>query len=167
MPYHVHFITGMPVKLPGIASKKRKEIAPLRNGKGHLLNYRHHSIVMNKKKKVCFFSASNINGNNWKVLERKGNFKKDTKAILDDYELGNELYKAIKATEGRPNDFQQGHLTSFQEVIWGNTAAQRILAANDTFYFTNCVPQHQTPQRWPLAEPGTIRFKKRKPSNTS
>ena len=78
-----------------------------------------------------------------KVLERKGNFKKDTKAIADDYELGNELYKAIKATEGRPNDFQQGHLTSFQEVIWGNTAAQRILAANDTFYFTNCVPQHQ------------------------
>ena len=142
MAYNVNFITGLPVKLPGVPAGRRKEIAPLLNGKGHLINYSHHSVVMNKKRKFAFFSASNINGNDWKFVNRKGSFKKDKK-IADGYQLGDELYNAIKGVAGRPNDFQEGHLTSFQEVIWGKTAGQRIKAASDTFYFTNCVPQHQ------------------------
>jgi endonuclease G len=74
---------------------------------------------------------------------RKGNFKKDKKAISAEYQFGNELYNAIKAKGPRPNDFEQGHLTSFQEVIWGKTPAERKKAADDTFYFTNCIPQHE------------------------
>ena len=139
MAYDVNFIPGLPVKLPAI--KKRSEIAPLLNGKGHLINYSHHSVVMNKKRKFAFFSASNINGGEWQFVERKGSFRKETK-VSANYQLGNELYDSISGKGGRPNDFQQGHLTSFQEVTWGKTAAERKKAAADTFYFTNCVPQH-------------------------
>ena len=74
---------------------------------------------------------------------RKGIFKKDVRAVSAKYQLGNELYNAIKKSGSRPNDFEEGHLTSFQEVLWGNTATERKKAADDTFYFTNCVPQHQ------------------------
>ena len=76
-------------------------------------------------------------------MDRKGSFKKDTKAIAAEHQFGNELYNAIKANGFRPNDFEQGHLTSFQEVIWGKTPEERKKAADDTFYFTNCVPQHE------------------------
>ena len=143
MAYNVNFISGLPVKLPRIARNKKNEIAPLLNGKGYIINYHHHSIVMNKKRKFAFFTASNISGKEWKNMNRKGNFKKDKRAISAEFQFGNELYNAIKAKGLRPNDFEQGHLTSFQEVIWGITPRERRRAADDTFYFTNCVPQHE------------------------
>ena len=143
MAYNPNFINGMPVKLPAIPARQRKYIAPLLNGKGHLINYTHHSVVMNKKRRFAFFSASNISGKDWKILDRKGSFKKDTRAIAANYQLGDELYSAIQAKGFRPNDFEQGHLTSFQEILWGKTIAERKKAASDTFYFTNCVPQHE------------------------
>jgi len=143
MPYNSNFIPGLPVKLPAVPKNKIKSIAPLRNGKGHLIDYAHHSVLLNKDRKFAFFAASNINGKEWKGVDRKGVFKKDEKSVVADYQLGNELYNAIKAKNGRPNDFEQGHLTSFQEVLWGKTPAERKKAANDTFYFTNCVPQHE------------------------
>ncbi|MEO5685694.1 MAG: DNA/RNA non-specific endonuclease [Chitinophagaceae bacterium] len=142
MAYNAHFISGLPVTLPRIAPKKKKEIAPLLNGKGHIIEYLHHCVVMNKIRKFAFFTACNISGRDWMNLERKGNFKKEP-AISADHQFGNELYNAIKATGGRPNDFEQGHLTAFQEVIWGTTVDERKKAAGDTFYFTNCVPQHE------------------------
>ncbi|MFT3933076.1 MAG: DNA/RNA non-specific endonuclease [Chitinophagaceae bacterium] len=142
MAYNPDFITGYSIQLPGIPKSKKKEVATLLKGSGFLLNYEHHSVIMNKKRKFAFFSASNIDGDDWKNIERKGTFKKDD-AIAASSQAGNELYNAIKASNGRPNDFEQGHLTSFQEVTWGKTTAERKHAAADTFYFTNCVPQHE------------------------
>jgi endonuclease G len=98
---------------------------------------------MHRNRRFAFFSACNIDGRDWRNIIRKGSFRKDTKSIAPQYQLGNELYNAIRAGTGRPNDFEQGHLTSFQEVIWGQRAEDRKAAANDTFYFTNCVPQHE------------------------
>lgn len=142
MAYDVHFITGYPIALPRVPANKQDEIAPLLNGKGYIIDYLHHSVVMNKKRKFAFFTASNISGKDWKNMERKGSFKKDTRSISASYQFGNELYDAIKANGIRHNDFEQGHLTSFQEVIWGKPE-ERVKAAGDTFYFTNCVPQHE------------------------
>jgi endonuclease G, mitochondrial len=142
MAYQVDFITGKPVTLPGITGLLTTQVAPLLNGNGHVIDYLHHSVVLNKKRKFAFYAASNIDGKTWKAIDRKGDFKKDETAVSADYQLGQELYDAIKAKGLRPNDFEQGHLTSFQEVLWGNDA-QRKKAADDTFYYTNCVPQHE------------------------
>jgi len=109
MAYNVNFITGLPVKLPGVPAGKRKEIAPLLNGKGHLINYRHHSVIMNKKRKLAFFSASNINGNDWKLLNRKGGFRKDKK-IADSYQLGNNCTMSLKVQPGGPMIFNRAIL---------------------------------------------------------
>ena len=90
MAYNVNFISGNPVTLPVIPPEKKKEIAPLINGKGYLINYAHHSVVLNKKRKLAFFAASNINGKEWKNINRKGIFKKDVRAVLAKYN-GEEL----------------------------------------------------------------------------
>ncbi len=142
MAYNPDFITAQHVPLPSIPRSQKKEIAMLLNGKGHLLNYYHHSVVMNNKRKFAFFSACNIDGAEWKNIVRKGSFKKD-KAIATTQQLGDELYTAIQASGLRPNDFEQGHLTSYQQVLWGKTDGQRRQAADDSFYYTNCVPQHE------------------------
>lgn len=142
MAYNPDFIKGKPVALPRVPSNRKKELAFLLNGKGFLLHYYRHSIALNSKRKFAFYSACNIDGAQWKNIPRKGIFKKD-KTVAAGAQLGNELYNAIQATGLRPNDFEQGHLTAYQQVLWGETDAERRQAANDTFYFTNCVPQHE------------------------
>lgn len=142
MAYDKNFIAGNPVELPIIQGRLKNKIAPLIIGDGHIIDYAHHSVAMNKQRKFAFFAASNINGKSWMAINRKGSFKKDEKAILPQYQFGKELYDVIRANNFSSNDFEQGHLITFQEVLWG-TAAERKKAAADTFYYTNCVPQHE------------------------
>lgn len=108
------------------------------NGK-HVLDYHHHSVALNSSRKFAFYSASNIDGNTWEPIERTGDFIKDPR--LEDFQWGDELYGAIGGGRGRKNDFDEGHLTSFQEVLWGD-ADDMEKAGQDTFFFANCVPQH-------------------------
>lgn len=138
MSYNPSFIRGYKIPLPGI--KDQDSIATLLNGNGTELKYHHHSVVMNKKRKFAWYSASNIDGNTWEPVERTGEFFKCNQ-IDESLQLGDELYKAIGGGRGRKNDFDEGHLTSFQEVLWGGKG-ECELAGNDTFFFTNCVPQH-------------------------
>lgn len=142
MAYNINFIPGMPVTLPRVPSGRKKDIAELLSGQGALIDYAHHAVLMNKTRGFAFFSASNIDGSTWKSITRKGSFLKDT-AIAPNEQWGDELYNAIKADHLRPNDFEQGHLTAYQQVLWGASDDERRKAANDTFYFTNCVPQHE------------------------
>jgi endonuclease G len=143
MAYEETFIDGTIVPLPKIPANRHDELAKLSNGSGHVIDYLRHSVVMNKKRRLAFYSASNILGTQWKKIERTGDFKKDINAIAASHQLGEELYDNIQATSARPNDFEQGHLTSFQEVLWGKTDKERKKAAADTFFYTNCVPQHE------------------------
>jgi len=108
-----------------------------------VIDYLRHSVVMNKRRRLAFYSASNIDGNQWKKIDRSGDFKKHDAVIDPKFQLGRELYDAISGTASRPNDFEQGHLTSFQEVLWGFDDEERKQAAADTFFYTNCVPQHE------------------------
>ncbi len=139
MPYNPGFIKGHKVPLPVI--KDELLIAPLKGMiKGTSLDYLHHSVVMNKKRRFAFYSASNIDGLTWQPVERKGIFKKDER-MDSQFQFGDELYGAISGG-GRKNDFDEGHITSYQEVLWGKKVTERKQAGNETFFFTNCVPQH-------------------------
>ena len=143
MAYNSNFISGFSITLPVIPASQQKDIAPLLRSKGIVINYLRYAVVMNGTRKFAFFSACNINGKQWKSLPRKGTFKTDSLSLVNSYQYGNELYNAIQADGVRPNDFEQGHLTAYQQVLWGKTDQLRRRAANDTFYFTNCVPQHE------------------------
>lgn len=138
MPYNPSFIRGYKIALPVITDQE--SIAPLLRGNKSVLDYHHHSVVMNKKRRFAWYSASNIDGSSWEPIERSGHFLKDEN-MDDSFQLGEELYQAIGG-RGRKNDFDEGHLTSFQEVLWGDPD-DCSQAGKDTFYFPNCVPQHQ------------------------
>lgn len=132
MPYNHQFIPGYRIPFPDITASD--------NVPGSPLHYHHHSIVMNPDRRLAFYSASNTDGRTWKPIERKGGFKKDVQ-LDPEFQLGEELYDSINAASGRKNDFDEGHLTSFQEVLWGKKKDLTIAGA-DTFFYTNCVPQH-------------------------
>jgi endonuclease G, mitochondrial len=132
MPYNQQFITGYRIPLPVLVSSDDMAGAPL--------HYHHHSIVMNPNRKFAYFSASNTDGRSWQPIERRGGFIKDAKVDASS-QLGKELYSSISGSNGNVNDFDEGHLTSFQEVLWGRKTELRRAGA-DTFFYTNCVPQH-------------------------
>ena len=138
--YNRNFIEGFKVPFPrmskSLSSQKAKTKA------GYEIKYQHHSIIMNRIRKFAFLSASNIDGNTWIPIDRMGHFIKDNLNLSENLQLGTELYDAITSISGNgKNDFDQGHLTSYQEILWGNER-EKQQAAQDTFYFTNCVPQH-------------------------
>jgi endonuclease G len=109
---------------------------------GGLIDYTHHSVILNFKRKFAFLSASNIDGNSWQPIERSGDFVKDSVRTQTAYQWGSELYRQMGVDGPRGvSAFDKGHLTAYQEVLWG-PAEESSLAAKDTMYYTNCVPQH-------------------------
>jgi endonuclease G len=95
------------------------------------LPYTHFSIATHKERRMALFTASNIDG----ALSRKIKRNKDVWAfdprIDADFQIGNDLYKG--------NDLDRGHLVRRLDPTWGDEAKQAEL---DTFFFTNCTPQH-------------------------
>ncbi len=142
MGYNPKFITGMKVPYPVLPNKLYRQTAKLRGKRGYKINYLHHSIIMHRKRKLAILAASNIDGSSWEPINRSGRFIKDEINVAENCQWGNELYDAISVSRGDlKNDFDQGHLISYQEILWGNDEEKKA-AGKDTFYFTNCAPQH-------------------------
>jgi endonuclease G, mitochondrial len=137
MPYNKEFIQGYRIPFPEIISTD--------NHPGDPIHYCHHSILMNAARRFAHLSASNTDGNSWKPIDRSGSFRKDLQLDAD-FQYGEELYDAISGGNGKKNDFDEGHLTSFQEVLWGKKQESKRAGA-DTFFYTNCVPQHASLNR--------------------
>lgn len=98
------------------------------------LKYHHFSVVMNKERRLCFFSACNING----TLSKKGVARTSWKT---DSRIPKEQ-QIIKECYGRPPLFSRGHMTRKEDPIWGEMEIARAACA-DTFHVTNATPQMQ------------------------
>lgn len=111
------------------------------------LKYWNYSVVMNKGRKLAFFSAVNVDSNKrpdgagrdgdvWYYDTRPANFKTT--------QLGAEFYSKQKTfeVERTENPFDKGHLTRRLDAQWGDDNTQAMRNGNDSFHWTNCAPQH-------------------------
>ncbi|MEW9597454.1 DNA/RNA non-specific endonuclease [Bacillus toyonensis] len=121
---------GYEVLHPKFQLDLEDDIARQENG-DMILNYTHFSIVMSKKRRLAYYTVVNIDGNKPRSARRERNWKYDPR-ISTQYQCGDELYD--------DNDIDKGHLVRRQDPIWGDSAEE---ANKDTFYFTNCSPQHK------------------------
>ena len=81
------------------------------NGKAETeLRYEHYSVVMSRSRRMCFFSAVNIDGNLSKKSTRVG-WKWDPR-IPKAQQIMNECY-------GTPPKFSRGHMTRREDPGWG------------------------------------------------
>lgn len=140
--YDVNFL-GKKVKLPTKSSKNKDRIAfnnnPGRNGKNYL-DYLNYSVMLNKDKKLPFFSAVNIEGKSNELAgihEARGSdsWFQDKRICADKecYQFDNKDYAG--------SGFQKGHMTRFYDPAWGENSESKKIAMGDTFYYTNCCPQ--------------------------
>ena len=94
------------------------------------LKYTHFSVVQNKERRQCFFTACNIDGTQSKNIKRSGSWVIDGRIPRED-QLGNEAYA--------DNDLDKGHMVRRLDPAWGSSAA---LSSSDTFVYTNAAMQH-------------------------
>ena len=139
--YNPNFLGGgkLRVLLPALTTTQVKDAAVSSepgSGAPYELQYHHYSVVMNRKRRLAFFTAVNIDGTQEQSLGKR---EKD-RWIFDhrvdsDLQIGNEWY-------GKP--FDRGHLVRRLDPAWGRSAVIAKTANDDTFHFTNCSPQHSS-----------------------
>jgi endonuclease G len=113
-PYSPTFIKGFKVPFPDI--KEKAKIATLVNSNEHVLQYDHYTVIMNKERRLPFFSACNIDGTTTSSVERSGDFKPESR-LLAEFQTGDDFYV------GRGHVFDKGHMTKFEDVMWGSEDA--------------------------------------------
>ena len=121
------------VELPTIV-KGKSDILTWGNGK-EVLPYEHFSVVMNAKRRQCFFSACNIDGARSKSSKRT--------AWRFDPRIPQEM-QIMKECYGSTPKFSRGHMTRREDPAWGKTTAVIQRGADDSMHVTNVTPQMQS-----------------------
>jgi endonuclease G len=123
------------VELPTII-RNVNDVLKYKNGAktDQVLRYLHYSVVMCRSRRMCFFSAVNINGNLLKKSARAA-WKWDPR-IPKAQQIMNECY-------GNPPKFSRGHMTRREDPGWGKDAKTAKRGNEDTMHVTNTTPQIQ------------------------
>lgn len=105
----------------------------------YLLKYHHFSLVLNKKRRLAFFTAVNIDGEKTFPYTRK-------ESGHDKWSVDPRVPRGEQSEEAhyRHPKIDRGHLVRREDPIWGTTREEAKKANDDTFHFTNCSPQHST-----------------------
>ena len=129
--YEENFL-GAHLDLPALDPSIKSQAAPrVDDPSRNELEYTNFSIVMNKERRMPFFTAVNIDGAQVKEVERSGKWLFDPR-LEREHQLGNEAYKN--------NDLDRGHMVRRRDAVWGGDAEQ---GSTDTFVYTNAALQHK------------------------
>jgi endonuclease G len=123
---------GPDVELPALSPEQLADAAPRLDGRGHVLEYVHFSLVMSKARRLALYTAVNIDGRKTKTIKRDADVWYFDPRLAREHQTGADLYER--------NDLDRGHLVRRNDPVWGRPAAT---ANEDTFHFTNCAPQHK------------------------
>jgi endonuclease G len=99
-----------------------------------VLDYQHFSVMMSVSRRLCRFSACNIDGKNSKRMRRTG-WQIDPR-IPRSAQILRECY-------GNLPKFSRGHMTRREDPAWGSDS-EAALGNSDSMHVTNAVPQVQS-----------------------
>ncbi len=97
------------------------------------LKYQHFSVVMSRSRRLCIFSAGNIDGS------RPHRFKRPSWRMDPRIPSGQQIREECYGNEPL---FARGHMTRREDPIWGEPA-EAALGNSDSMHVTNAVPQMQ------------------------
>jgi endonuclease G len=134
---------GVKVPLPTLTNAGMKNVSRMLHDtskNSHIIPYYHYSVMMNAPRRLCFFAANNYDHSAQfrGKLSRKqlgaDNWDPDPRIDVAHQIRKEEIYDAT--------DFDLGHVVMRENNYWGQTEEEAVFANWDTFYFTNCTPQH-------------------------
>ena len=100
-----------------------------------VLRYHHFSVVMNRERRLAFYTAVNIDGAQTVRIKRERDRWRFDPRLPESAQTGEAVYE--------DNPLDRGHLVRRLDPSWAATRAGAKLANDDTFHFTNCTPQHE------------------------
>jgi WD40 repeat protein len=106
---------------------------PLPGRRAYELVYHHFSVVLNKKRRLAYFAAVNIDGRALRSVVRGQDRWLLDPRVSPEEQAGADLY--------RPS-FDRGRLVRRLDPAWGESVAIASTASYDTLHFTNCIPMH-------------------------
>jgi endonuclease G len=126
------------IPLPKITDRAPGTVAQLKNGRGTVLNYRNFSVEMRKDRRLCYYSAVNIDGSaTFDVKGARPGWKYDNR--LDrELQIKDECYG--DESDGK---FSRGHMTRREDPNWGKDRDDAVISNKHTFFVTNACPQIQ------------------------
>lgn len=122
-----------PVPLPVVPDPDL--IAPVTADAAGELRYTHFSVIMNRVRRLPFFTACNIHGQLLFNFPRGQDHWHLDQRVDARHQIGEELYQR--------NSLDRGHLVRRLDPAWGESREEAKQAELDTFFFTNCSPQHE------------------------
>jgi endonuclease G, mitochondrial len=99
-----------------------------------LLPYTHFSVCMSKARRMCRFTACNVEGGALQDIGRAGIPWRFDARFDEELQAGDDVY--------RDNDLDRGHMVRRLDPVWGDDEEAQT-ANEDTFHFTNSCPQHK------------------------
>jgi endonuclease G, mitochondrial len=141
--FGTEFLTGFNIGIPTVIASRNDELfMSYTDNKPYELKYHHYSLVMNKKRKLAMWTASNID------------YNEDKKSSRDRKSFGGEDWKLDPRIPGKyqitdPQFYKpatkvdRGHLVRREDNCWGNDELEIEYANADTYHWTNCSPQHE------------------------
>ncbi|MEO5742366.1 MAG: DNA/RNA non-specific endonuclease, partial [Vicinamibacterales bacterium] len=124
---------GVDVPLPTIRDTSQVLMFPWQGRQESELKYQHFSVVMNRSRRLCIFSAGNINGATPRRFKRPG-WRLDARIPVAQ-QIRDECY-------GNEPKFARGHMTRREDPVWGDSQ-EASLGNRDSMHVTNTVPQMQ------------------------
>lgn len=145
--YNENFL-GTPIPLPKVT--KLSLVSKTEDGE-FVIPYQHFSVVMNKKRRLALFTASNVDGRRrskepepGRDYTRKGLSglgPNDTEKWVTDPRIPeSHQLPDVFFTKDRQS-FDKGHIIRREDVCWGRSYAMVRRANGDTYHTTNCSPQ--------------------------
>ena len=144
--YDSNFL-GVPAPLPAVVD--RTFVSQMPDG-GHEVPYEHFTVVVNKKRRLPLFTASNADHSESKHHPEPGDYSRkaldglgaqDQEKWLTDPRIPqqDQLPDVFYTKDG--GYFDKGHVVRREDMCWGDSRNQIVRANCDTFHVTNCTPQ--------------------------
>jgi endonuclease G len=109
---------------------------PSTPGRKQVFDYERFSVVMNKRRRLAYYTVVNIDGAQKQPMKRQQDSWSFDPRLDKDLQVGGEMYAG--------NALDQGHLVRRLDAAWGASVAAAKKGNDDTFHYTNCAPQHLT-----------------------
>lgn len=124
------------VPLPKLTAAQKTDAVKITGTQKVELQYENFTVVQSRKRRMCYFSACNLDGDKSKKVPRSNTWRFDGR-IATAVQILEECY-------GRAEEdmFSRGHMTRREDPVHGPIARARV-AEKDTFTVTNAVPQMQ------------------------
>lgn len=139
--YNPEFLgVGVPFPLLTVSTRPKAFAFPGKEGIAkYLIPYHHFSILFHRFRRFALVAGVNYDPLAPFQLSRddgREDWKYDFRLEpVEELQVGEFLYE--------DNPLDKGHLVRRADAAWGRTEKEARLAADDTFHYTNCVPQHE------------------------